>query len=785
MKKRITAFLVAASMLFTMSPITAYADSEEEAKGYHPVDLEPLQTETERSGLRAYSADGSEEYPQKYDARSLLPTVRDQGIYNTCWAFSAIASAEASMIAKGLATSTLNLSEYHLAYFFYHHDSDPLDNTKGDATYALTSNFADQGGNSAFTTWALAGWQGAAGETLFPYSALSGSSSLSSSSAYEDTAHMQNAYWFSLADRSKVKQMVMDYGAVNMAYRDISANYDSTRTSYYDSSASAQTGNHAVTIVGWDDTYDKSKFTGASGEPSADGAWLVRNSWGTSTGESGYFWISYEDGAMVDTNSMAFVFAFEQADNYTYNYQYDGSNSLALIAVNSGGEVANRFTVKTSRRQLLEAAAIGIYDTNVSYKLSIYLDPSQGDPKSGTLKSTQSGVLTEAGYHTIQLQTPVVLDPGHTFSVVFELTKSSGSSINLFVDASGQNGGWIQFVNSTAAGQSFLRNSTSSSWTDLHTMSCSARVKAFTRAQDCLHTSQTTTVTKANATTKTAGKIVTTCDGCGASISTSSISAPNKITLGATSYTYDGKTKKPSVKVYDKAGKVISSGNYTVTYASGRKTPGTYKVKVTFNSANYTGSLSTSFKITVGKVRVSAASQTTDSITLKWKKIYGASRYDIYRYDSAKKKYVRIKRINSGSTVKYKDTSVKTGKTYKYKIRAYCQKYKTYGSYSEILTTGTKPKKVTSLKVSRRSKTSVKLTWKKVSGASGYQIYRYNASKKKYVKIATIKSGTTIKYTNSKLKSGKTYRYKVRAYRSVNGKNLYGSSSEALKVKTK
>lgn len=782
MKKRITALLLSAAMVFTMCPNTAYADNENEGKGYHPVEVKP--PETEQPKLRAYGAGAS--YPEKYDTRSLLPTVRNQGIYNTCWAFSALASAEASIIKKGYATSTLDLSEYHLAYFFYHHNSDPLDNTQGDATLTLGSNFADRGGNSAFTTWALAGWQGAAGETLFPYSSLNTSSSLNSTSAYQDTAHMQNAYWFSLADQSTVKEMIMNYGAVNMAYRDISSYYDDTRTSYYNSTASAGTANHAVALVGWDDTYDRSKFTGASGQPSSNGAWLVRNSWGSDTGENGYFWISYEDGAMTDSDSMAFVFDFERSDNYTYNYQYDGSNGIGTIAINSGGEVANRFSVKTSRRQLLEAAAIGIYDTNVNYKLSIYMDPSEGNPKSGTLKSTQSGTITYAGYHTIPLQTKVVVDPGHTFSVVFELTKSSGNSIEVFVDGSYQNGGWIEFVSRTAAGQSFLKTSSASAWADLHSQSCCVRIKAFTRAQDCLHTSKKTTVTKASASTKTDGKTVTVCDSCGATISTGSISAPYKIKLSASSYTYDGKVKKPSVAVYDKTGNLISSDNYTVSYASGRKAPGSYNVKVTFNSssANYTGSLSTSFKITVGKVTVSAT-PTASSVTLKWKKVYGASRYDIYRYDSTRKKYVRIKKIGSGSTVKYKDTSLKAGKTYKYKIRAYCEKYKTYGSYSDVLTTSTKPNKVTSLKVSAKSKTSVKLSWKKVSGASGYQIYRYNASKKKYEKIATIKKASTVKYTDSKLKSKKTYRYKVRAYRSVGSTIFYGGYSGILKVKTR
>lgn len=89
------------------------------------------------------------------------------------------------------------------------------------------------------------------------------------------------------------------------------------------------------------------------------------------------------------------------------------------------------------------------------------------------------------------------------------------------------------------------------------------------------------------------------------------------------------------------------------------------------------------------------------------------------------------------------------------------------------------------LKLSSVSSSKIKLTWDKISGASGYEIQRYNPSKKKYVKIKTIKNGSTVSYTNSKLKSKTVYKYKIRSYKTVKGKKIYSYYCSAKKTKTK
>lgn len=90
-----------------------------------------------------------------------------------------------------------------------------------------------------------------------------------------------------------------------------------------------------------------------------------------------------------------------------------------------------------------------------------------------------------------------------------------------------------------------------------------------------------------------------------------------------------------------------------------------------------------------------------------------------------------------------------------------------------------------SLSASAASKSKIKLKWKKISGASGYQIQRYNSSKKKYVTVKTVKKGATTSYTNTGLKKNKKYKYRMRAYKTVRGNKIYSSFSSVKSAKTK
>lgn len=98
--------------------------------------------------------------------------------------------------------------------------------------------------------------------------------------------------------------------------------------------------------------------------------------------------------------------------------------------------------------------------------------------------------------------------------------------------------------------------------------------------------------------------------------------------------------------------------------------------------------------------------------------------------------------------------------------------------------TVTTVKAPSSVKV-KTAKKSARLTWKSVSNCGGYEVYRATSSKGSYSKVTTIKKRSTVSYTAKKLKAGKKYYFKIRAYKTVNGKKVYSKFSKIVNVKVK
>lgn len=251
-------------------------------------------------------------------------------------------------------------------------------------------------------------------------------------------------------------------------------------------------------------------------------------------------------------------------------------------------------------------------------------------------------------------------------------------------------------------------------------------------------------------------------------------------------YQYD-EDEEAFVKLKDVS---ADTTGYTVSGLYGAKE---YRFKVrayrTVNSTNYWGSSSSELSCVTNPSKTGGLALQSDSstaISLEWKKVSRASGYQIYRLNPDTQKYERIATIKTGSTITYQDTGLTSAKEYTYKVRAY-KSYDGatyYGSCSDVTSMITKPAKVSTLKLSTKSK-SVTLSWNKVSRATGYQIYRLNTKTGKYEKVATVKGSATLSYKNSGLKTGSTYTYKVRAYKTYNGKTYYGSFSASQKIKAK
>lgn len=284
------------------------------------------------------------------------------------------------------------------------------------------------------------------------------------------------------------------------------------------------------------------------------------------------------------------------------------------------------------------------------------------------------------------------------------------------------------------------------------------------------------------ATTTKDGSIVSTCTECGEDVSIKKIAKVSRISLSKTAYSYDGKVKTPSVTVKDANGKTLKKGtDYTVTYSAGRTKIGKYTVTVTLKGSNYSGSKTLSF--TVGPVKptsVKAASRTANSVTLTWGKVSGASGYVVYRYSDSTKKYTKVATVKTNKATVSK---LKAGTTYKFAVQAYKTSGKDtyYGETGALFTTTTNPA-APSIKVTSTAKGKAYISFKKVTGATKYEFYCSTSKSGSYKKLST---SSTAYYTASKLTSGKTYYFKVRAYKTLGKTNYYSSYSAVRSVKVK
>lgn len=203
----------------------------------------------------------------------------------------------------------------------------------------------------------------------------------------------------------------------------------------------------------------------------------------------------------------------------------------------------------------------------------------------------------------------------------------------------------------------------------------------------------------------------------------------------------------------------------------------------------YSGNLDTNFWYKDTSIKTTGLKATAESatgpVTLSWSEAADdVTGYRVYRYDADQDKYVYLK---STTSRKYTDEDVTSGKTYQYKVRCYWTIGGTnyYGNYSSVISVTTPPEKVTEVDTETRSSTYLTLSWKKVSGASGYRIYKYNTSSKAYEKVTTISKGSTVSYKITGLTAATEYQFKVRAYKKTDTGTLWGSSSSAYKDCTK
>ncbi|MGB8953543.1 MAG: lectin like domain-containing protein [Candidatus Aminicenantales bacterium] len=330
--------------------------------------------------------------PDSYDLRTLnkLTSVKNQGSCGSCWAFASYGSLESYLMPN----ENRNFSEQNLVD---HHGFDwgPC-----------------EGGSIDMATAYLARWDGPINESEDPYiHALS-------MNLLDIKKHVQNVIYFypksSAADNDRIKQAVMNYGGIYTTMYYSAAYYNSANKSYYN--PSERVGAHAVVIVGWDNNFDQYKFNQV---PPGNGVFIVKNSWGSGWGESGYFYVSYYDAFFGRRDLCAAVTA-EPTSTYQDIYQYDPFGwvwSLGYEDTNTAWG-ANIFTAKSS----LPLSAVSFYCAGRSnrYEIYVYTGVSAEGPRTGVLAAAKSGSTDNPGYYTIPMDSMVPLYAGQKFSVVIK-----------------------------------------------------------------------------------------------------------------------------------------------------------------------------------------------------------------------------------------------------------------------------------------------------------------------------------------------------------------------------
>ena len=365
------------------------------------------------------------ELPAKYDSRDYGCITSGKSQYGgTCWAFASIAAAESSLIRTGLADSSIDLSEFHLAYYTYHDFHDPLGNADASPSESLADIPSTMriGGTVGQVEYMFSRWSGPVLESTMPcnsddyYKGIYPdiSKDLSAESAF----HLKKMMYVSRPD--DIKKMVMKYGSVTTAYKVGSDKYMDYKS--YDEVTyhipDATSSDHEATIIGWDDDYPKDHF---KYQPEHNGAWLVKdhlkgNEW---------WWISYE--TYMDEIA---AYEFEPTDLLENNYIYGGSTKpvSGVNVLNTEDSDMNIFTAKKSTETLEKLEAVMITTLrDEDIKITIYVNPVIKDKKIVDYErkyNTFDFCSDYSGTFKVDIPEDIYLNDGDTFGI--DVTDMSG-----------------------------------------------------------------------------------------------------------------------------------------------------------------------------------------------------------------------------------------------------------------------------------------------------------------------------------------------------------------------
>lgn len=416
----------------------------------------PVPPERRLPGLRLAASPSDPAYDMRDPdgdgdtADSLLPPVRNQGGCGACWSFGTYGAFE-SHLEHALA-ETGDFSEDNLKHL---HGFVP-----GPCA----------GGNLEMSTAYLARHDGPISEADDPYDQAADSDYCTDC---DPVRYVDNVLFLPTragpTDNGYIKQAVVDYGGLYTTLYWDGAYYNSEDMTYYYGGSGS---NHAVVIVGWDDD----KYVSMAPAGSRYGAFIVRNSWGSSWGDGGYFYVSYCDGSIAYSALGHFDERPESSFSFDRVYAYDPLGRTGAIGYITNPTVAwgANWFVPVQDETL---TAVGFYAMDTPTDYEIYINEAFGGGSFSDLRATQTGTVPHPGWYTVELDTPVALLEGDGFGVVIKFTTDDyGYPVALESPVGGYSSG------ATAnPGESYI-SSSGSSWTDMTSTAYSESnvcIKAF------------------------------------------------------------------------------------------------------------------------------------------------------------------------------------------------------------------------------------------------------------------------------------------------------------------